>query len=121
MFSGIQFRNLFWRACRASYPREFERVMNEIRLANPNAHKYLTEKDPKTWSGAFFELDRGTNAVENGFSECFNSVLVKVRHKPIITMLEAIRTILMERMITMKKIVMIGLMIYVQTLGRSWN
>ncbi|GJZ12676.1 hypothetical protein Tco_0547906 [Tanacetum coccineum] len=41
-------------------------------------------------------------AVENGFSECFNSVLVSVRHKPIITMLESMRVIIMERMNTMR-------------------
>ncbi|GJU99751.1 pentatricopeptide repeat-containing protein [Tanacetum coccineum] len=41
-------------------------------------------------------------AVEKGFSECFNSVLVSVRHKPIITMLESMRVIIMERMNTMR-------------------
>ena len=62
------------------------------------------EKDPKTWSRAYFELGRGCEAVENGFSECFNSVLVTVRDKPILTMLEAIRVIALERMNTMSKI-----------------
>ncbi|KAJ9542528.1 hypothetical protein OSB04_029034 [Centaurea solstitialis] len=76
VFSGVEFRNLFWRASKASYPQLFESVMNEI---------------------------RGCDSVENGFSECFNFVLLKVRHKPIITMLEAIRTILMERMNTMRR------------------
>ncbi|KAJ9565013.1 hypothetical protein OSB04_000979 [Centaurea solstitialis] len=89
---------------KASYPQLFESVMKEIRLANPNAHKYLMEREPKTWSRAYFEVNRGCDSVENGFSECFNFVLLKVRHKPIITMLEAIRTILMERMNTMRRI-----------------
>ncbi|GKA95344.1 hypothetical protein Tco_0817382 [Tanacetum coccineum] len=43
-------------------------------------------------------------AVENGFSECFNSVLVLVRNKPLITMLESMRVILMERLNTMRQI-----------------
>ncbi|GJY73403.1 hypothetical protein Tco_0477834 [Tanacetum coccineum] len=40
----------------------------------------------------------GTNceAMENGFSECFNVVLLRVRNKPLITMLEAMRVIVME-------------------------
>ncbi|GJY54221.1 retrotransposon ORF1, partial [Tanacetum coccineum] len=41
-------------------------------------------------------------AVKNGFSECFKSVLVSVRHRPIITMLELIRVIVMKRMNTMR-------------------
>nr|GEX43866.1 hypothetical protein [Tanacetum cinerariifolium] len=43
-------------------------------------------------------------AVKNGFSECFNSVLVSVRDEPIITMLESIRVIFIERMNTMRLI-----------------
>ncbi|GJX10345.1 retrovirus-related pol polyprotein from transposon TNT 1-94 [Tanacetum coccineum] len=36
--------------------------------ANPRAHQYLLEKDPKTWSRAFFTEGRCYEAVENGFS-----------------------------------------------------
>ena len=103
-FSGVDFRNMFWRAAKASHPLLFQRVMNDIKVANPNAHKYLIERDPKTWSRAFFALHRGCETVENGFSECFNAVIVKVRNKPIITMLEAIRVIMMERMHKMRRI-----------------
>ena len=78
--------------------------MNDIRLANPNAHKYLTERDPKTWSRVFFALHRCCEVSENDFSECFNAVIVKVRNKPIITILEAIRVIMMERMHKMRRI-----------------
>ena len=103
-FSGLEFRNLFWSACKASYPQRFNRIMDKIKEANPLAHKYLMDKNPKTWSRAFFELDRGCEAVENGFSECFNSVLVNVRDKPLLTMLEAMRVIVLERMNIMRKI-----------------
>ncbi|GJT94484.1 hypothetical protein Tco_1090002, partial [Tanacetum coccineum] len=40
----------------------------------------------------------------NGFSECFNSVIVNVRHKPLLTTLEAIRVIVLERMNKMREI-----------------
>ncbi|XP_071738607.1 uncharacterized protein [Rutidosis leptorrhynchoides] len=76
--------------------------MENIKDANPNAFKYLNDRNPKSWSRAFFVVDRGYEAVENGFSECFNSVIVNIRHKPIITMLEAIRVIIMERMNVMR-------------------
>lgn len=102
MFSGVEFRNLFWKASKAPYPALYQRQMDEIKMSNPNAYNYLVEKDPQSWCRAFFELHRGCEAVENGFSECFNSVLVKVRHRPIITMLEAIRVIIMQRMETMR-------------------
>ncbi|GKC65478.1 multidrug resistance-associated protein 5 [Tanacetum coccineum] len=50
------------------------------------------------------KVDRGCEAIENGFSECFNSVIVNVRHKPLLTMLEAIRVIVLERMNKMREI-----------------
>ncbi|GKD60840.1 multidrug resistance-associated protein 5, partial [Tanacetum coccineum] len=84
-------------------------IMDKIKSANPNAHKYLMDKNPKTWSRAFFEVDRDCEEIENGFSEWFNSMIVNVRHKPLLTMLDAIRVIVLERMNKMRKI------------SRKWN
>ncbi|GKE45767.1 multidrug resistance-associated protein 5 [Tanacetum coccineum] len=108
-YHGLEFRQLFWVASKASYPQLFNKIIDKIKNANPNAHKYLMDKNPKTWSRAFFEVDRGCEAIENGFSECFNSVIVNVRHKPLLTMLEAIRVIVLERMNKMREI------------SRKWN
>ncbi|KAJ9535262.1 hypothetical protein OSB04_un001638 [Centaurea solstitialis] len=102
VYSGVEFRNLFWKAAKASYPLEFERVMNEIRMFHKGAHDCLIKREPKTWSRAFFDTYSCCEVVENGFSQCFNDILVKIRSKPIITMLEAIRMILMERMARMR-------------------
>ncbi|GKD94735.1 multidrug resistance-associated protein 5 [Tanacetum coccineum] len=93
-YPGLEFRQLFWAASKASYPQLFNKVMDKIKSANPNVHKYLMDKNPKSWSRAFFEVDRGCEAIKNGFSECFNSVIVNVRYTPLLTMLEAIRVIL---------------------------
>ena len=60
------------------------------------------KKNPKSWSRAFFNECVCCEAVENGFSECFNAVLVSIRHKPIITMLESMRVLFMERLHTMR-------------------
>ncbi|GJW59086.1 RNA-directed DNA polymerase [Tanacetum coccineum] len=108
-YPGLEFRKLFWAASKASYPQLFNKIMDKIKSANPNAHKFLMDKNPKSWSRAFFEVDRGCESIENGFSECFNSVIVNVRHKPLLTMLEAIRVIVLERMNKMGEI------------SRKWN
>ncbi|CAI9284262.1 unnamed protein product [Lactuca saligna] len=70
--------------------------MKEIKTLNPDAHQYLMEKDPKTWSRDFFQTGRCCDAVENGFSESFNAVIVDARKKPIITMLEELRLYMMD-------------------------
>ncbi|GKA53522.1 hypothetical protein Tco_0746837 [Tanacetum coccineum] len=83
--------------------------MDKIKSVNPNAHKYLMDKNPKTWPRAFFEVDRGCEAIKNRLSECFNSVIVNVRHKPLLTVLEDIRVIVLERMNKVSEI------------SRKWN
>ncbi|GJX19265.1 hypothetical protein Tco_0221942 [Tanacetum coccineum] len=50
---------------KASYPQLFNKVVDKIKSANPNAHKYLMDKNPKSWSRAFFEVDGGCEAIEN--------------------------------------------------------
>ena len=102
-YSGVEFRGLFWGSSKASYPGLFNYIMGKMKTANPNAYQYLLDKDPKTWSRAYFQIGSNCEAIENGFSECFNSVLLQVRNKPLITMLEGIRVIVMERMNTMRK------------------
>nr|GEV95282.1 pentatricopeptide repeat-containing protein [Tanacetum cinerariifolium] len=64
---------------KASYPQLFTKIMQKIKLVNPRAHEYLIKKDPKSWSRAFFQEGINCEAVENGFRECFNSVLFEVR------------------------------------------
>ncbi|GKD40168.1 pentatricopeptide repeat-containing protein [Tanacetum coccineum] len=103
-FSGIKFRLLFWAASKDSYPQLFTKIVEKIKKANPKAHEYLSKKDKKSWSRAFFREGINCEAVDNGFSECFNVVLVSLRHKPIITMLESMRVLVMERMHTMRLI-----------------
>ncbi|GKE97500.1 hypothetical protein Tco_0020851, partial [Tanacetum coccineum] len=52
-YHSLEYRQLFWAASKASYPQLFNKIMDKIKSANPNAHKYLMDKNPKTWSKAF--------------------------------------------------------------------
>nr|GEU38645.1 hypothetical protein [Tanacetum cinerariifolium] len=104
----------FWAASKAIYPQLFQKIMENIKRANPKAHDYLMKKDPKTWSKTYFNEGMCCKAVKNGFCECFNSVLVSVRHKPIITMLESMRVIIMERMNSMIHLMENGMVKYVR-------
>ncbi|GJY29960.1 multidrug resistance-associated protein 5 [Tanacetum coccineum] len=86
-------------------------LMEAVKDVLPNAEnrqcaRHIYENFRKQYIGLEF---RGCEAIENGFSECFNSMIVSVRHKPLLTMLEAIRVIVLERMNTMREI------------SRKWN
>ncbi|CAI9297266.1 unnamed protein product [Lactuca saligna] len=97
-FKGAAYRKLFWRAAKATTVQRFEGLMKEIRAIDVQAYDHLMERDPKSWSRAFFVLDRSCDAIENGICESFNAAIVHARKKPIITMLEEIRRFVMDRM-----------------------
>ena len=102
-WSGLQYKRLFWTAAACTIKEQFDHIMEQIKKLDDEAHKWLVEHNPNTWSRAFFEMDRGTAAFENGISETFNGRILSARGKPIITMLEDIRIYLMQRVWTMNK------------------
>ena len=53
-FTGQHFRKLFWRAVRASTEQKFKHVMEKIKSLDTQAYEYLIDRDPTTWSKAFF-------------------------------------------------------------------
>ncbi|GKD02181.1 hypothetical protein Tco_1177155, partial [Tanacetum coccineum] len=103
-FSGVQLQSLFWYAATSTLVPQFEAHMETIKVINPLAYNYLVERNPNTWSRAFFEMDRRCAAFENGISESFNKAILVPRGKPIITMLEEIRLYIMQRLFEMNKL-----------------
>ncbi|GJR54927.1 multidrug resistance-associated protein 5, partial [Tanacetum coccineum] len=39
-YHGLEYRQLFWATSKASYPQLFNKIMDKIKSANPNAHKF---------------------------------------------------------------------------------
>jgi hypothetical protein len=56
-----------------------------------NSHEYLSKVDPRGWSRAWFSEYPKCDLLVNNICECFNSYILKVRDKPILTMLEMIK------------------------------
>ncbi|KAI3806167.1 hypothetical protein L1987_22061 [Smallanthus sonchifolius] len=100
-FRGLQFKILFWAAANSTTGQQFQEKMEELKTISKGAYTHLTERDPISWSRAFFEVGRACDAFENGMSESFNSRIRVARRKPIITMLEEIRTFVMHRIFLM--------------------
>ncbi|CAI9296245.1 unnamed protein product [Lactuca saligna] len=97
VYSGIQSRNLFWKAAKSTVEGEFKNHMDEIRQISPGAYEHLMVREPNTWCMAFFSIGLACEAVENGIAECFNAVILDARKKPLLTMLEEIRLYMMDR------------------------
>ncbi|GJT24834.1 hypothetical protein Tco_0894771 [Tanacetum coccineum] len=90
-YTVVQYKNQFWKEAKETYPTRFNKVMKEIQSINKEAYKHLMDRQPKSWSKAYFSTDKACDAMENGIFECFNAMIVDARRKPIINMLEDIR------------------------------
>ncbi|GJW56644.1 hypothetical protein Tco_0103375 [Tanacetum coccineum] len=103
-YSGLQYQRLFWAAASYTLEQQFLQIMDQIKLLDANAYDYLIQRDPNSWSRAFFDMDRRCATFENGMSESFNRAILGLRMKPIITMLEEIRLYIMQRLVAMNKL-----------------
>ncbi|KAF7844681.1 putative transcription factor interactor and regulator CCHC(Zn) family [Senna tora] len=90
-FPGQTLKEILWKAAKATYPAEWERAILEMKAVDEEAYKHLIQTPPRYWSKSRFQTTQRCDALLN-MSKNFNSVIVDVREKPIVTMLEEIRS-----------------------------
>ena len=83
---GVLIRELFWKATKATYKAEFDRLMDEIKGIDENAYSWLQDHSTTIWARHMFSEDGLSDTVLNNMCESFNSRILKFRSKPIITM-----------------------------------
>ncbi|XWS23317.1 hypothetical protein CRYUN_Cryun28dG0002000 [Craigia yunnanensis] len=71
--------------------------MIEMKALSPEAHKWLEEKDPSQWSKSHFLTMVKCDMFLDNMSESFNKYIFEVRDTPILTLMETIRTKLMQK------------------------
>ena len=72
--------------------------MDHLKSLDEQAWKYLADIEPAQWTRSHFSPRVLTDCMVNNMSESFNSMIVKARDKPILSMLEWIRVRLMSRL-----------------------
>ena len=77
---------MFWKAAKATYKEEFDRVMDELKGINVGAHSWLDAHLTTKWAKHTFSEDALTNTIVNNMCESFNIRILKFRPKPIISM-----------------------------------
>lgn len=97
-WGGVYFKNYFWQAAKSCYPAHFEYILDKIRQGNEEAYNYLLNKQPYSWTRAFYQPGLDCDSVENGICECWNSMIKDLRKMPIIHMFEEIRRKVMTRL-----------------------
>ncbi|KAK8595240.1 hypothetical protein V6N13_123120 [Hibiscus sabdariffa] len=102
-FTGKALKDALWKAARATYMREYEVALAEMNALSTKAHDWLVQKNPRNWSKSHFSCNSKCDMLLNNLCESFNKFILEARDKPIITLLEIIRTKIMQR-IAKKKV-----------------
>ncbi|GAA0152104.1 hypothetical protein LIER_37424 [Lithospermum erythrorhizon] len=96
---GKYLRDRLWEVARSTNKEEYKKAMQKMKNTSEAAHRWLEDhvKPPKQWCRAFFPYNILSDMLCNNDSESFNSFILEARDKPIITMLEIIRSKIMAR------------------------
>ncbi|XP_051152715.1 uncharacterized protein LOC127266501 [Andrographis paniculata] len=97
-YTDIAVKRLLWAAAKATTIPEFKRRMEEMKKASEDVFNWLANKSPDHWSRSHFSVYPRCDMLLNNTCESFNSFIMEARDKPIISMLEKIRNLLMVRM-----------------------
>ncbi|XP_038992977.1 uncharacterized protein LOC120116621 [Hibiscus syriacus] len=96
---GKALKDALWRAARATYGREFQDAITELKTLSNDVFEWLKHLNPQQWSKAHFSTTTKSNMLLNNLCECSNKVILEARDKPILTMMELIRTKIMRRIV----------------------
>ncbi|GJV94740.1 60S ribosomal protein L34 [Tanacetum coccineum] len=100
-WNGLHFKSLFWGAATSTVQHNFYTKLNLIGNIDPKAKQWLVDRNPNNLCRAFFKMDKGCEAYENGIFESYHNSIRIARGKPLITRLEEIRVYLMQRLYSM--------------------
>ncbi|XP_077232418.1 uncharacterized protein LOC143869743 [Tasmannia lanceolata] len=89
-FKDVLLKRLFWRAARTLRESVFKDTIEQIKLRNENAHKWISAILKASWASFYFMGDRYVVITTNRM-ECFNAVLKNTRKLPIASLVEHTR------------------------------
>ncbi|KAK1400801.1 hypothetical protein POM88_000406 [Heracleum sosnowskyi] len=71
----------FWSVSTATHPEAFKSSMRDLERHSKGAAAKMKSLEPKVWSRAYFQTHSKCDNVDNNLSECFNSWILKCRHR----------------------------------------
>jgi len=77
-YKGVKYRDIFWRIAKSITEAEFEMNKKAIEQFDPNAWKFLKEKNPEQWCRLFFDYQAKCDSVDNNMAEIFNAFIIEV-------------------------------------------
>ena len=99
-FPGKVLKDAMWSAARATTKNSFDFHMDELKKLDVKAYEWLVKLDVRTWSRHAFNPRSKSDTLVNNIAESFNAWILEARDKPVLTTMEIIRVMLMQRLQT---------------------
>ncbi|XP_075076694.1 uncharacterized protein LOC142163320 [Nicotiana tabacum] len=96
-FIGESLKHTLWVAAKATTVKFSDICMEKMYELDAEAAMWLNEKAPSEWTKSHFSSCAKCDVLLNNMCENFNSMILDTRDKPIITLLEKLRYLLMAR------------------------
>ncbi|XP_052732381.1 uncharacterized protein LOC108344507 [Vigna angularis] len=100
---GVLIRDLMMGAAKATFKQDWEKKMGELSKVNIDAYNWLLAIPTNRWCKHAFSSYPRCDVLLNNLFESFNSAILLARDKPIITMMEWIRTYIMRRFASLRE------------------
>ncbi|XP_052723292.1 uncharacterized protein LOC128193572 [Vigna angularis] len=100
---GLLIRDLMMGAAKATFYKEWEKKMGELKNVNVDAFNWLMGIPTQSWCKKAFSAYPRCDVLINNLSESFNSTILMARDKPIISMIEWIRSYIMSRFASLRE------------------
>ncbi|KAL4366263.1 hypothetical protein GQ457_05G026550 [Hibiscus cannabinus] len=93
------------KAVRATYLREFENAMDQLKSLSDAAYIWIEGENPAQWSRSHFSTRSKCDMLLNNHCESFNKSILEAIDKPILTLMETIRGKIMTRIVSKREAV----------------
>lgn len=100
---GVVIRNLMMAAAKATYHQLWTEKMMELQALHPEAYTWLMQIPTRAWCKHAFTFYPKCDVLMNNLSESFNATILLARDKPVLTMVDWIRSYIMGRFATMNE------------------
>ncbi|KAF9609363.1 hypothetical protein IFM89_015618 [Coptis chinensis] len=88
VFSGELWENLAWGTAKAYKQQELTRILGVINKTDSKALDWLDTEPRSCWARAHFDWISKCDELTNNFSESSNSLILKIRDKPLVNFLD---------------------------------
>ena len=97
-------KEIFWDAAKSTNMGKYQLAMEKLRAKSQEAFHYLSQIDVRSWFLYAMDFRVKVDHITSNFVESFNAWIGEERYKPPITMLEHIRTKIMDLLFSKNQI-----------------